>query len=60
MSPLKCSLEGHLRKEPRLVPGDAELLCRDGAQEVASPRRMSEAVADGAAVFFGDGEEMRR
>lgn len=60
MSPLKCSLEGHLRKEPRFVPGDAELLCSNGAEEVTSPSRVSEAVADGAAVFFGDREEMRR
>lgn len=55
----KRSIEGLIRKEPRLVPGDAELLCSDGAEEIASPRRMSEAVTHGATVFFGDREEVR-
>lgn len=53
------SFERFLRKEMRVVPGNAELLCSDRAEKVTSRRRVSEAVAHGAAVFFGDGEEMR-
>lgn len=58
-SPLKCSLEGFLCKELRVVSGYAKLLCGDRAQEIASPRRVPEAVTYGTTVSFGDGEEMR-